>query len=72
MEYRINVRCDDETTGNTGTFIAGAGTHKAVTPIFLDLAELFPWMRLNGWKSEEYKGNLFIPWRVVSIIKESL
>jgi hypothetical protein len=65
MEYKMNVQCVEDATGVLGTFIAEAGTHKAVTPIFRDLAELFPWMRENGWKSDEYIGNVFIPWRVI-------
>jgi hypothetical protein len=62
--YRINVQCTDAISGETGTFLADAH-HHALSPIFSSLAYLFPWMRDNGWKMDEYVDGQFIPWRAV-------
>lgn len=73
QEYRISVQCTDTTTGETGDFIAGFenGRRIALSPIFQSLAELYPWMHKNGWKSDEYISlgteTKFVPWRVVRV-----
>jgi hypothetical protein len=64
MEYRIAVQCKDVASGKTATFIRDENK-VAVSPLFRDLVELFPWMRENGWKQEEGYGENFKPWRVV-------
>jgi len=68
MEYTLKVQCTDSTTGVTGCFIGEKGTYKAETPVLRDLAEFYPWMRQNGWKSDEYVNGVFHPWRVVRVV----
>jgi len=63
-DYCINVQCTDRVSGKLGSFIADTD-HNAISPVFKDLSELYPWMRENGWKSEERAGESFTPWRVV-------
>jgi hypothetical protein len=72
-EYRINVQCTDD-AGKIGAFIrvAGAGNgyapplqHEKISPTFSDLADLFSWMKLNGWSLAQGVGLEFVPWRVV-------
>jgi hypothetical protein len=65
MEYRVNVQCTDRLSGKTGTFLADT-EHSAQSPVFSSLAELFPWMRANGFKLDEYVNGTFVPWRVVA------
>lgn len=63
MEYRIAVQCKDAETSRIATFIRNQD-NIAVSLLFNDLSELFPWMRKNGWKSNEYVNGTFKPWRV--------
>ena len=64
-EYRANVQCTEASTGKVGTFIAPADSREAVSPVFSSLAQLYPWMRENGWRFQEGVGQRFVPWRVV-------
>ena len=61
----INVQCPDPETGKVGTFIKE--NDRRVSPLFADLYGLFPWMKENGWKSDEYVNGDFHPWRVSRI-----
>ena len=71
-DYHINVQCTDPITGETGDFIAGFedGKKTRISPLFHSLTELYPWMKRNGWKTDEYvnmgtdRPPQFIPWRV--------
>jgi hypothetical protein len=66
-EAFINVQCKESVSGNVGTFLtrqAGKEDRKAISPVFKDLAELFPWMRRNGWALAENVNGVFVPWRV--------
>ena len=51
----IKVQCKDE-EGTTATFIECNG--RRVSPPFDSLADLYPWMRANGWAELE-------SWKVV-------
>jgi hypothetical protein len=66
MEYRIAVQCKDTETGQVATFIRNEN-RTAISPLFPDLAGLYPWMRDSGWKSDEGYGDNFQPWRVVRV-----
>lgn len=66
VDYRMSVQCKEPTTGETGCFIHDTDGN-TVSPLFKDLAELYPWMRENGWKTDEYpdsRPGTFVPWRV--------
>ena len=70
-EFTICVQCRARDQGD-GTFIAQRHSKTEagwipVSPVFDGLAELFPWMKKNGWIMEEHVGDKFIPWRVVKI-----
>ena len=67
QEYTIRVQCNDAASGETGSYIAEKTTKAAMSPVFPSLAELFPWMRANGWKQDEYVNGSFLPWRVVRV-----
>lgn len=49
------------------TFIALTGGNPPVSPLFDSLAELYPWMRENGWVSDEYVDGVQYPWRVKKV-----
>ena len=68
MDHFMSVQCATKETGEVGDFIHD-GTGKTVSPVFTTLSLLFPWMKQNGWKLDEYvkDGNgapVFKPWRV--------
>jgi hypothetical protein len=71
-EYYIKVQCPDPQTGEKADFIAGFenGRETRVSPLFTTLADLYPWMKRNGFKSDETVSlpegrTQFRPWRVV-------
>ena len=71
-EFYIKVQCPDPETGKNADFIAGFedGREKRVSPLFGSLADLYPWMKRNGFKSAEDVAlpdgrTQFRPWRVV-------
>lgn len=48
---RLCVCCTDEITGEIGDFLAvaeGKG-HRAISPVFDSLVELYEWCGMNGW-----------------------
>jgi hypothetical protein len=59
MTATIKVQCKDE-HGETGDFISQDG--KRVSPLFTSLADLFPWMKQNGWQNQFTHDR---PWGVV-------
>ena len=67
-EAWINVQCVENATGKVGTFLSlkesGKPSRTAISPVFAGLAELYAWMRRNGWRSAEWDGERFSPWRV--------
>lgn len=63
-DYFINVQCTESKTGKIGSFITKGRSREAISPIFDGLYGLFPWMRENGWKSDEYLKDVYVPWRV--------
>lgn len=54
MEVRIAVQCT-AACGTVGTFLFTEkdeqGRRVPISPVFDSLAELYPWMRANGWES---------------------
>jgi hypothetical protein len=66
MDFYINVQCVPEGEKQPRTFIAPQGSRVPISPVFRDLADLYPWMAENGWRSAEYVGGKFNPWRCES------
>lgn len=64
LEYSINVQCTATGHDMPGTFISPAGCRTPVSPVFRDLAELYPWMRANGWMSASSET---LPWGVARV-----
>lgn len=70
MEYHMSVQCNT-IDGATGDFIHDDENPTVpLSPVFDSLAKLFPWIRENGWKLEEYRDNnysKFEPWRIIKL-----
>ena len=70
MNTYIQAQCsfDPANTALKGTFIRDKNTGEILSPVFDSLAGLFPWMRYNGWKLDEYNNSDSLegyhPWRV--------
>ena len=54
MQAYICCQCET-VTGETGSFLSSGkgecGRWVVVSPVFGSLADLYPWMRANGWES---------------------
>ncbi len=68
MEYFVSVQCPDM-DGRPATFIRSE-TREQVSPSFPSLAELYPWMRANGWQFDELVNGKFLPWRVSQVVAQ--
>lgn len=50
--YHYAVQCTDKTSGKIGCFIYDdSAKFVAISPVCVDLVELFAWMRAHGWRS---------------------
>ncbi len=63
-EFRTAMRCTEKKTGKIGDFIH-KGDFIAISPIFDNYGELLQWMLNNNFKTEEYTGGIFHPFRVI-------
>jgi hypothetical protein len=76
-EFYIKVQCTVPETGDTATFLSQYenGKERSISPAFPSLAELYPWMKRNGYASDEYEKvdgrEVFRPWRVKSTRPEA-
>lgn len=55
-QYCIAVQCRDIASGTVGSFLH-AGDRRTISPVFGSLAQLYPWMRANGFDSDNSR-----PW----------
>jgi hypothetical protein len=51
-QYSLAVQCRDVDSGTVGTFLP-AGDDRAIAPVFGSLEQLYPWMRCNGFESDD-------------------
>lgn len=53
IEYRTTVQCQDPETGKTGCWAFTGDDHRKtgtrISPVFADLADLFRWLKVNGF-----------------------
>jgi len=51
--FAVCIECVDQNTDTLGNFLTRmgttAGTHRAESPVFPNLADLFLWMKVEGW-----------------------
>lgn len=60
----LNIQCRPNGEGPPKDFLAGdKGKHNPISPLFDHLQDLYPWLRENGWKPDEYEGVRYIPFR---------
>ena len=49
MRAVLCIQCTCKQTGVVGSFLRDEETGDTLSPVFDNLAELFPWMTRNGW-----------------------
>lgn len=62
MKYGYCVQCRDSWSGKTGDFVFESSDgsrelRKTISPVFDSLAQLFPWMRENGFERDNSNGS---------------
>ena len=65
IQATMKVQCKDP-DGNVGDFLFL--DDKRISPLFTSLAELYPWMKANGWKQDAQATGK--PWGVVKCLTE--
>ena len=61
IEAHCAIQCTDGTTGKVGTFLFLGPSYRVpgvrCSPLCTDLAELFVWMKTNGWQFNGARSN---------------